>query len=87
MLQKLGLGNHFPSYVLLDGHINSIKCVYIAITKSEPVGLFFLWSFVVMEDAENDLVSELSIEMQSSMSYDDNGSAISCAGGLTIIWQ
>lgn len=38
-----------------------------------------------MEDAENDLVSELSIEMQSSMSYDDNGSAISCAGGLTIM--
>ena len=40
-----------------------------------------------MEDAENDAVSELSVEMQSSMSYDDNGSAIFCPGGLTIIWQ
>ena len=37
-----------------------------------------------MGDAENDAVSELSIEMLHSVSYDDNGSAIFCAGGLII---
>ena len=38
----------------------------------------------MMGDAEKDAVSELSIEMQHSVSYDDNGSAIFCPGGLTI---